>query len=69
MTDAQQQVLQKVHDLLGEHFEHVVLIVGSYDEDKRYSTSGHWHGGLAPAIGLCNIYQQKWQIDHLRGGA
>jgi hypothetical protein len=41
MNQAQQQAIDRVFEILSEHFEHVVIAVGTYDEDKQYT-----HGGL-----------------------
>ncbi len=67
MNAAQQQILDKVIELLGEHFDHAVVAVGWYDEDKQYSTTGTYSGGVAPALGLCKLYETKWQKEHLWG--
>src|SRR5206468_10743659 len=52
MNTAQQEVLDKVIELLSEHFDHAIVAVGCYDEDKQYSTTATYSGGVAPAIGL-----------------
>lgn len=67
MNAAQQDVLDKVIELLSEHFDHAVVAVGWYDEDKQYSTTGTYSGGVAPALGLCKLYETKWQKEHLWG--
>jgi hypothetical protein len=67
MNAAQQEVLDKVIELLGEHFDHAVVAVGWYDEDKQYSTTATYSGGVAPALGLCSLYKTKWQKEHLWG--
>ena len=67
MNTAQQQVLDKVIELLSEHFDHAVVAVGCYDEDKQYSTTATYSGGVAPALGLCKLYETKWQKEHLWG--
>ena len=35
MTEVQQQMIDKAFELLSEHFDHVVIAVGTYDEDKQ----------------------------------
>ena len=67
MNTAQQEVLDKVIELLSEHFDHAVVAVGCYDEDKQYSTTATYSGGVAPALGLCKLYEAKWQKEHLWG--
>jgi hypothetical protein len=67
MNAAQQQVLDKVIELLSEHFDHAVVAVGCYDEEKQYSTTATYSGGVAPALGLCKLYETKWQKEHLWG--
>ena len=67
MNAAQQQILDKVIELLSEHFDHAVVAVGWYDEDKQYSTTATYSGGVAPALGLCKLYETKWQKEHLWG--
>ena len=56
MTEAQQQMIDKAFEILTEHFDHVVIAVGTYDEDKQYTTTASYYGGVAPAIGLCKLY-------------
>ena len=48
MNAAQQQILDKVIELLSEHFDHSIVAVGWYDEDKQYSTTATYSGGVAP---------------------
>ena len=67
MTEVQQQMIDKAFELLSEHFDHVVIAVGTYDEDKQYTTTASYYGGVAPAIGLCKIYEHRWTREHLWG--
>ena len=67
MNTAQQEVLDKVIELLSEHFDHAVVAVGCYDEEKQYVTSATYSGGVAPALGLCKLYETKWHKEHLWG--
>ncbi|MDB6151303.1 MAG: hypothetical protein JWQ44_2751 [Chthoniobacter sp.] len=67
MTEAQQQMIDKAFELLSEHFDHVVIAVGTYDEDKQYTTTASYYGGVAPAIGLCKLYEMRWTKEHLWG--
>jgi hypothetical protein len=67
MNQAQQQAIDRVFEILSEHFEHVVIAVGTYDEDKQYTTAASFSGGVAAAIGLCKLYEKKWTKEHLWG--
>jgi ATP phosphoribosyltransferase regulatory subunit HisZ len=67
MTEAQQQTIDRVFELLSEHFDHAVIAVGAYDEDKQYTTAASFTGGVAAAIGLCKLYEAKWTKEHLWG--
>ena len=67
MTEVQQQMIDKAFELLSEHFDHVVIAVGTYDEDKQYTTAASFTGGVAAAIGLCKLYEAKWTKEHLWG--
>jgi hypothetical protein len=67
MTEAQQQTIDKVFELLSEHFDHAVIAVGVYDEDKQYTTAASFSGGVAAAVGLCRLYEMKWSKEHLWG--
>ena len=67
MTEAQQQMIDKAFDILSEHFDHVVIAVGTNDENERYTTTAGYYGGVAPAIGLCKLYENRWTKEHLSG--
>lgn len=67
MNQAQQQAIDRVFEILSEHFEHVVIAVGTYDEEKQYTTAASFSGGVAAAIGLCKLYEKKWTKEHLWG--
>ena len=67
MTEAQQQMIDRAFEMLSEHFDHVVIAVGTYDEDKQYTTTASYYGGVAPAIGLCKLYEKRWTKEHLWG--
>ncbi len=67
MTEAQQQTIDRVFELLSEHFDHAVVAVGAYDEDKQYTTAASFTGGVAAALGLCKLYEAKWTNEHLWG--
>ena len=43
------------------------FLVGTYDEDKQYTTAASFTGGVAAAIGLCKLYEAKWTKEHLWG--
>ena len=44
MHEAQQQAIDRVFEILSEHFDHVVIAVGTYDEDKQYTTAASYTG-------------------------
>src|SRR3954453_16861444 len=67
MNQSQQQAVDRVFEILSEHFDHVVIAVGTYDEDKQYTTAASFTGGVAAAIGLCKLYEAKWTKEHLWG--
>lgn len=67
MNESQQQAVDRAFEILSEHFDHVVIAVGTYDEDKQYSTAASFTGGVAAAIGLCRLYESKWTQEHLWG--
>ena len=67
MNQSQQQAIDRVFEILSEHFDHVIIAVGTYDEDKQYTTAASFTGGVAAAIGLCKLYEAKWTKEHLWG--
>lgn len=67
MTPSQQDAVDRAFEILSEHFDHVVLAVGVYNEDKQYTTAASFTGGVAPALGLCKLYSAKWTKEHLWG--
>jgi len=68
MDPSQTEAVNRAFEILGEHFDHVVIAVGTYDEDKQYTTSASYTGGVAAAVGLCRLYETKWMDEHLWGG-
>jgi hypothetical protein len=67
MNQSQQDAVDRAFEILSEHFDHVVLAVGAYDEDRQYTTAASFTGGVAPALGLCQLYTTKWTREHLWG--
>jgi hypothetical protein len=67
MNEPQQQIMDRVMELLSEHFDHSVIAVGWYDENKTYTTTASYSGGVAPAVGLCHLYEHRWTREHLWG--
>jgi hypothetical protein len=67
MNQPQQDAVDRAFEILSEHFDHVVLAVGAYDEDRQYTTAASFTGGVAPALGLCQLYTTKWTREHLWG--
>lgn len=52
MTDAQKQALDKVHEILGEHFDaHVVITKRQVDDNSEDAEITHG-GGFYTALGL-----------------
>lgn len=67
MNQSQQDAVDRAFEILSEHFDHVVLAVGTYDEDRQYTTAASFTGGVAAALGLCKLYSAKWTREHLWG--
>ena len=65
MNQPQQEAIDRVFEILSEHFDHVVIAVGTYDEDKQYTTAASFTGGVAAAIGLCKLYEAKWTKEQI----
>jgi hypothetical protein len=58
MTAAQEEVLDRVRELLREHFDGYLLsVVDEVDEGKMAMIQ--YHGGLLQAIGLARASEQK----------
>ena len=68
MNQPQQEAVARAFEILSEHFDHVVLAVGAYHEDRQYTTAASFTGGVAAALGLCQLYATKWTREHLWGG-
>ena len=59
-TQAQRDVLDKVHELLSEHFEGAVYVVqADLDSETPNAIWGGWIGGLPLGIGLCDVQAAK----------
>lgn len=63
MTAAQVQALQKMQEIMREHFSAgVVTVIGEMEnDDKREDIQSLWHGGAATAYGL--YYLGSQQLD------
>lgn len=61
MTPKQKEVLDQVHELMMEHFDASAYIVQVEDigDDCQTETAGGWTGGMARAIGLCEIQKGR----------
>lgn len=54
MTAAQEQAIEKIQDLVREHFDSGLILVESEDERDI-----QWHGGFSAAIGNCEIAKRR----------
>lgn len=61
MTDAQQNALQQIEDLMREHFDAGVAVLRAEEEtdDLVENSQVVWHGGFAHAIGLLEVGKKK----------
>lgn len=50
MTPAQEDALNKLQDIVREHFDSGIIIVESDDTREMF-----WHGGISNAIGQCEV--------------
>lgn len=55
MTDAQEDAIAKVKEILSEHFDACVMVVQVEEGDKAESNPAFWHGGWALAVGLLEV--------------
>lgn len=62
MTEAQKQTLEKIHELIREHFDAGVVIVETDTEDEKKGEDREigWHGGITRAVGLCKIAELRF---------
>jgi hypothetical protein len=67
MNQSQQDAVDRAFEILSEHFDHVVLAVGAYNKDRQCSTTASFTGGVAPALGLCQLDTARWTREHLWG--
>lgn len=62
MTPAQRETIQKAYTMLGEQFEHVLIVV-DYETSEGGETfnahEGYWHGGALTAVGLAEFAKHK----------
>jgi hypothetical protein len=61
-TDAQNEALIQVRDILTEHFESAVLIISTEVEDKQDALDIFWHGGFASALGLLDFGRDEIKL-------
>lgn len=61
LTDAQNEVLDQIHELLTEHFDNHVVVVelANVTDEGHHLTLGQYNGGPAIAMGLC-LYQIRY---------
>lgn len=55
MTPAQKQTLEKVNELLREHFTAAVLVTQAELGDREDAIGVSWHGGYPTSIGLLEL--------------
>lgn len=56
MTNAQEQALKLIEEVLREHFVAGVCVVSAETEkDDEEDIRATYHGGLAAAVGLCDL--------------
>ncbi len=60
-TPAQEEAIEKVYDILREHFEGSVfaVVANSEDSDSEEISTVYFHGGRMQAIGLVTMAQVK----------
>jgi hypothetical protein len=66
MTEAQNEVFERVNELLKEHFEGYLISVVDENEVGRITTM-QYHGGLLQAIGLARASEHKL-LEHQADG-
>lgn len=68
MTAAQTDALNKIRELMREHFSAgIVTVIGEIEnEDRKEDIQSAWHGGSATAYGLCHLATQHLNIAHRR---
>lgn len=61
ITDAQQNALQQIEDLMREHFDAGIAVLRAEEEedDLVENTNVVWHGGFAHAVGLLLVGRKK----------
>ncbi len=59
-TQAQQEALQKVFEIIGEHFDGALVVVNSEADDgqSRSITNIFWTGGYLAALGMTEAARQ-----------
>lgn len=59
-TEAQSQAVDRIQDIMREHFTAGVLIVECSEvEDKKDGRQFVWHGGISTALGLTRMLDAK----------
>jgi hypothetical protein len=66
MTEAQEEVFERVNELLKEHFEGYLISVVDENEVGKITTM-QYHGGLLQAIGLARASEHK-MLEHQADG-
>lgn len=59
MNTAQKEALEKIHQLIREHFDCGIVFVEIEDDKGKDEREFGWHGGISRAIGLCRVAQYR----------
>lgn len=81
MDPSQTEAVNRAFEILGEHFDHVVIAVGTYDEDKQYTTSASYTGESPQRLGsvvcmrrsgwtsICGVGAKTRRLNRQRDGS
>lgn len=67
MTAAQKDALERLLDILREHFEGGVVVVQTENESANDEIQVSWHGGYANACGLLDLGKARIVEERQRG--
>lgn len=65
LTKAQQEAVEKAYELLSEHFDHALIMVGGehHTESGKSFSRGYWSGGYLAALGATMEAQRMIQYS------
>lgn len=70
LSPAQRQAVQKAWDILGEHFDRVLLVIDTEVEGeggrRDDAHEGFWHGGSMAAIGMAEFAKDRVMASRSR---